>query len=500
MLLGGASLSRVWPLDVAKGPHDAASPEEDPMNLNNVTCPHCGGLPHNPKQVHIGDAEILHTAVRGVFDLTTSHAIDWRLEAHLTSPDADGNITLTCSGVLVDSNAVHVSHLSQMLMEIGGVAFIGELALDGMIRPVRGALSLVEAAGTSVVICGPDNAREAALVLGVRVLVARHLRDVIAWLRSGDNDALLAPPDDSHPSIAEVGSRPAPDLDDLVIEPVVVRAMQVAAAGGHGLLLIGPPGAGKTSVARRLPGLLPAMTRDEALEVTRCASVAGLNVGGGLIHHRPFRAPHHSASAAGLVGGGAPTARPGEVTLAHHGVLLIDDAHEVSTMSLRFLAEVLETGRSDLSRASGTITYPAKALVVATTEADDPRTYGRVSTGPLGSILDLSVTQTPRPPHGIGWPRAPSSATAQASVARAWGKQAARDWTPGAVARQPFGLLLATASNDAVVYLDQTVPTFLRRRVLAVARTIADLGGADAVEVDHVMEAKGLINTQGGER
>jgi hypothetical protein len=97
MLLGGASLSRVWPLDVAKGPHDAASPEEDPMNLNNVTCPHCGGLPHNPKQVHLGDAEILHTAVRGVFDLTTSHAIDWRLEAHLTSPDADGTITLTCS-------------------------------------------------------------------------------------------------------------------------------------------------------------------------------------------------------------------------------------------------------------------------------------------------------------------------------------------------------------------------------------------------------------------
>ena len=199
---------------------------------------------------------------------------------------------------------------------VANTLIVGELSLTGDVRPVRGALVAAEMAreaGKSVVLVPLENAQE-ALAGGITVRTVRHLRDAAAYFAGDDNAAPVASFSDNGPPDA------VPDLKDIAGQPLARRLMEVAAAGAHNILFVGGPGAGKTMLARRLPGILPALTRDEALDVTRVASVAGLNIGGGLVRRRPFRAPHHSTTAAGLVGGGAPVARPGEISLAHHGV------------------------------------------------------------------------------------------------------------------------------------------------------------------------------------
>jgi magnesium chelatase family protein len=405
--------------------------------------------------------------------------------------------------------AVLAAHGDVPAARLGDALLVGELSLDGTVRPVRGALLAAEAArrsGRKVVVVAADNGAEAALVGGVEVRMVRHLRDVIAWLKGDDRAAPVAVPR------ADDDATALPDLADVRGQPFARRAVEIAAAGGHHVLLVGGPGAGKTMLARRLPGLLPPMTDDEALEVTRIASVAGLNIGGGLVRRRPFRAPHHSTTSAGLVGGGAPMARPGELSLAHRGVLFLDELPEFQRATLEMLREPLESGEVALSRAAGVVVYPARAVVVAAmnpcpcgqlgqarqrcrcSAVDVTRYQARVS-GPLLDRLDLHVDVPPVDLSSLSssQPGEPTAVVA-ARVAAARAVQQARQAKPNGQL-EPADLLRHAALDDEgralVVRAVERLGLSGRGydRVRRVARTIADLDGSDAVRAVHVAEA-----------
>ncbi len=242
-------------------------------------------------------------------------------------------------------------------------AVYGELSLGGSLRPGRGALAVALGArdsGYARLAVAPGDAGEAALVAEVEVLPVESLDDIARLLR-GDRTAERASP---RPPRRRSGSARL-DLADVRGQDDAKRALEIAAAGGHNMLMVGPPGAGKTMLARRLPGILPPPSFEEALEITRIGGVAGL-ASGGLVSERPFRAPHHTISPQGLIGGGV-TPRPGEVTLAHRGVLFLDELAEFSRPALDALRQPLEEGRVDIMRGQRTIVFPARAMVVAAT-------------------------------------------------------------------------------------------------------------------------------------
>lgn len=389
---------------------------------------------------------------------------------------------------------------------------LGELSLNGDVRPVRGALAAAEAAraaGRSVVLVAAENGSEAALVEGIEVRSVRALSDAVAFLRG---DSSRAPVVTGQENVAH--QRAMADLADVRGQHAARRALEVAAAGGHNLLFVGGPGAGKTMLARRLPGILPSLTRAEAIEVTRVHSVAGLNIGGGLVADRPFRAPHHSTTPAGLVGGGAAMPRPGEITLAHQGVLFLDELPEFARPTLEALREPLEAGEVVLSRASGTLRFPARTILVVSMNpcpcgrfgdprglcrcrsVDVARYQARVS-GPLLDRIDMHVHVPPVDLLALddAKPGEPSAEVAR-RVARARAHQAAR-LGPGATnAGMGASQVMTAARPDAEgrKLLARAVDRLALSargydRIVRVARTIADLDGTAQVGAAHVAEA-----------
>jgi magnesium chelatase family protein len=386
-------------------------------------------------------------------------------------------------------------------------AALGEVALDGTLRGVRGTLSLAEAlwrSGTTTLLCAAVAAPEAALVEGLTVHPVASLLEAVDWLRHGVlATALPAPPDPDDTQGA--------DLADVRGQAVARRALEIAAAGGHHLLFVGPPGAGKSMLAARLPGILPPLEPDEALTVTRLHSTAGHRAPGcGLMRRRPFRAPHHSLSRAGLVGGGTPP-RPGEISLAHHGVLFLDELSEYPRHLLDALREPLENGSVSIVRAGGTATFQARALLVAAmnpcpcgwlghpkrgcrcTPSDLARYAARVS-GPVLDRLDLQIEV----PALTSAELMASSAGERSEVVRARVLAARRRQ----LARGGLNALLSTAELARHAAIEPAARRLLAEamdrggmsargvhRALRVARTIADLAGEKHVSVLRLAEA-----------
>jgi len=400
------------------------------------------------------------------------------------------------------------------LVELGGYTALGELALDGSVTRVPGVLlaALAAASRGHGLICPAECGGEAAWAGDVEIIAAP---DLLAVVNHFKGTQLLPPPE------AKVATSPSAGLDlrDVKGQETAKRALEIAAAGGHNLLMIGPPGSGKSMLAARLPGILPPLEPAEALELGMIQSVAGGLRGGELLRERPFRDPHHSASLPALVGGGL-RARPGEISLAHNGVLFLDELPEFSRGALEALRQPLETGRISVARANNHVTYPARVQLIAAMNpcrcgylSEPGRACGRAPrcaldyqsrlSGPLLDRIDLTIEVPAVAPADLALPPpAESSAEVGRRVAAARTRQSTR------YARLAEGRRVrANAQADGTLLEEIAMPdaaggALLQRaaerlrlsargyhRVLRVARTLADLDGAADVMRRHIAEA-----------
>lgn len=404
---------------------------------------------------------------------------------------------------------------------VDGVVLLGELSLDGTIQPIRGVLPVAVAAkreGKLAILLPRANAPEASVVEGLKVLPVDSLVEAVEALNGGLKDVAVALAKSWSRTAPPACADPEPDFADVIGQSMAKRALEIAAAGGHNALLIGAPGGGKTMMARRLAGILPALDFDESLDCTSVHSVAGtLLPGTALMHHRPFRAPHHTISEVAMVGGGS-IPRPGEISLAHNGVLFLDELPEFDRRVLEALRQPLEEGRVTIARSARTSSFPARFMLVAAMNpcpcgflgdrrracrCSDPQIlrYASRISGPLRDRIDL-VVEVPAIGSSVRNDRSANhcetSAVIRARVVEARQRQQVRFGTASQRLNRQLegGELSEYCRLDArsTHVLDAAIQKFCLSargcdRVLRVSRTIADLADSPCIATEHVAEA-----------